>query len=55
MISGDSFAYKYLNRTVETFPYGEDFCEILRAQKFENVQFTPLTFGIATIYQGDKV
>jgi len=54
-ISGDAFAYKYLNRTVETFPYGEDFCEILRAQKFENVRYAPLTFGIATIYRGDKV
>ncbi len=54
LISGDSFAYRYLNETVETFPYGEDFCDLMRAAGFKNVQLTPLTFGIATIYQGDK-
>jgi len=54
LISGDSFAYRYLNETVETFPYGEAFCDLMRRAGFQNVQMTPLTFGIATIYQGDK-
>lgn len=54
LISGDSYAYNYLNQTVETFPYGDDFCEILRDNGFKNVKFHPLTFGIAAIYQGDK-
>lgn len=53
-ISGDSYAYNYLNESVETFPYGDSFCEILRKKGFKNVQFYPLTFGIATIYKGDK-
>lgn len=54
IISGDAHAYSYLNRTVETFPYGEAFCKLLTEAGFANVQATPLTGGIATIYQGDK-
>lgn len=54
LISGDSHAYRYLNTTVETFPYGEAFCKILRDTGFHQVQSHPLSFGIATIYQGDK-
>lgn len=54
LISGDSFAYRYLNETVESFPYGQDFCNLMAEAGFQNVRQTPLTFGIATIYQGDK-
>ncbi|MEJ2635318.1 MAG: bifunctional demethylmenaquinone methyltransferase/2-methoxy-6-polyprenyl-1,4-benzoquinol methylase UbiE [Calditrichia bacterium] len=54
VISGDSYAYRYLNRTVETFPYGEAFCELLRDAGFQNVRTIPLTFGIASIYRGNK-
>lgn len=53
VISGDSSAYRYLNRTVETFPYGEDFLALMRSAGFRHVQKHPLTFGIATIYRGD--
>jgi demethylmenaquinone methyltransferase/2-methoxy-6-polyprenyl-1,4-benzoquinol methylase len=54
LISGDFYAYKYLNNTVETFPYGKDFCKLMEDAGFNNVRMTPLTFGIATIYYGDK-
>ena len=54
MISGDSYAYNYLNKTVETFPYGDAFVSLLRQSGFTNVKANPLTFGVATIYQGDK-
>jgi demethylmenaquinone methyltransferase / 2-methoxy-6-polyprenyl-1,4-benzoquinol methylase len=54
LISGDSYAYRYLNETVETFPYGEDFCELMRGAGFEKVTATPLTFGIASLYQGER-
>ncbi len=54
LISGDSHAYRYLNQTVETFPYGEAFCSLMRESGFTSVQATELTFGIATIYSGDK-
>ena len=53
-VSGDRHAYRYLNRTVEEFPRGEAFCSILREAGFKNVQAHPLTFGVATLYEGDK-
>lgn len=54
LLSGDLYAYRYLNRTVEDFPYGEAFCRILRSAGFEEVTYRPLTFGIATLYAGKK-
>lgn len=54
LVSGDASAYPYLNRTVESFPYGNVFCTMMREVGFERVEATPLTFGIASIYQGDK-
>ena len=42
------------DETVETFPYGEDFCALMRDAGFREVKAFPLTFGIATLYQGDK-
>lgn len=54
IISGDSGAYRYLNETVETFPYGAAFCRLMTEAGFRDVTENRLTFGIATIYQGDK-
>jgi len=52
-ISGDIAAYKYLNETVESFPYGKTFAQIMNDQGFQTT-FKPLTFGIVTIYTGQK-
>jgi len=54
LLSGDFAAYSYLNRTVETFPYGEAFCDKMRRSGFKTVEAHPLTFGIATLYIADK-
>ena len=54
VVSGNPQAYRYLNRTVESFPHGEAFCEILRGQAFESVHAAPLTFGVATLYEAEK-
>ena len=54
IISGDAYAYKYLNRTVETFPYGEEFCSLMADAGFEKVKQHSLTFGITSIYEGTK-
>lgn len=54
LVSGDRSAYQYLNASVEQFPYGEAFCELLRDAGYRNVAATPLTFGIATLYEGEK-
>ncbi len=53
LLSGDREAYRYLNVTVETFPYGEAFCALMREAGLVNVHAHPLTFGIATLYRGD--
>ena len=55
LISGDYDAYQYLNESVETFPYGDAFCELMRKAGFKNVWAIPLTFGIATLYIGEKL
>jgi len=54
LVSGHYQAYKYLNQTIEAFPYGNSFCDLMRKAGFQNVKANPLLFGIATIYQGDK-
>jgi demethylmenaquinone methyltransferase/2-methoxy-6-polyprenyl-1,4-benzoquinol methylase len=54
LISGDAYAYHYLNKTVETFPYGEEFNAHMEEAGFINVTDTPLALGIASIYRGDK-
>lgn len=53
-ISKDNTAYTYLNETIETFPYGHKFCELLTEAGFKNTKAHPLTFGIVTLYQGEK-
>lgn len=54
IFSGDRTAYRYLNQTVEEFPCGPAFEEWMLRAGFEKVSGSPLTFGIATLYQGDK-
>jgi demethylmenaquinone methyltransferase/2-methoxy-6-polyprenyl-1,4-benzoquinol methylase len=54
LVSGDAYAYNYLNKTVETFAQGDEFCNLMKKAGFDNVHVTPLTFGVASIYQGDK-
>lgn len=54
-VSKNAQAYRYLNETIESFPYGEKFCTLLQEAGFKNVKATALTFGIATLYQGDKM
>ncbi|MBT6324721.1 MAG: bifunctional demethylmenaquinone methyltransferase/2-methoxy-6-polyprenyl-1,4-benzoquinol methylase UbiE [Bdellovibrionales bacterium] len=47
-------AYKYLNQTVEQFPYGQEFTNLLTKAGLNNAKYTEYTFGLATMYQGDK-
>ena len=54
IISRQYDAYHYLNRSVEAFPYGQAFCDLLQAAGFENITARPLTFGIAMLYVADK-
>lgn len=54
VISGDGYAYRYLNETVETFPYGEAFCDFLIRAGFSKARAVPLSLGVASIYIADK-
>lgn len=47
-------AYRYLYQTIRTFPSGALFCDKLKKAGFKQVRAYPLTFGIATLYTGDK-
>lgn len=53
-ISGNSTAYKYLNKTVESFPSGNTFLKLMESAGFCNASAKPLTFGIASLYSGEK-
>lgn len=52
--SNSEQAYDYLPQSVTEFPCGEELAEIMRECDLEEVTFTPLTFGIATLYVGRK-
>lgn len=54
MVSKDKAAYTYLPKSVEAFPDGEDFINILRHVGFKDIQCTSLTFGVSSIYTGTK-
>lgn len=54
MISKDTAAYKYLPDSVNAFPYGKAFTDILDKIGFKNTQCKELTFGVSSIYTGKK-
>ena len=54
MVSKDNAAYTYLPESVQVFPDGNDFLTILKKVGFKNTVCKPLTFGISSIYIGQK-
>jgi demethylmenaquinone methyltransferase/2-methoxy-6-polyprenyl-1,4-benzoquinol methylase len=54
MISKDKSAYTYLPESVEAFPDGEAFDNILKSIGFKNTTCSSLTFGISSIYTARK-
>ncbi|MFZ6011262.1 MAG: bifunctional demethylmenaquinone methyltransferase/2-methoxy-6-polyprenyl-1,4-benzoquinol methylase UbiE [Bacteroidota bacterium] len=54
LISKDGSAYTYLPASVEAFPDGENFENILRKVGYKNTTCKALTFGISSIYTGRK-
>lgn len=47
-------AYDYLPQSVTEFPCGQELADMMTKCGMEQVTFTPLTFGIATLYVGYK-
>ena len=54
VISGNRKAYEYLPASVFAFPQGKDFLDIMRSAGYSNVSQQRLTFGIASLYVGEK-
>ena len=52
MIGGKDSAYNYLPASVSKFPPPSEMLEMMREAGFEDVQWTPYTFGIAGLYTG---
>jgi demethylmenaquinone methyltransferase / 2-methoxy-6-polyprenyl-1,4-benzoquinol methylase len=54
LISKDQSAYSYLPESVSKFPSGTGFIDELKQSGFINCSYKLLTFGIASIYTGNK-
>jgi demethylmenaquinone methyltransferase/2-methoxy-6-polyprenyl-1,4-benzoquinol methylase len=54
-ISKDTSAYSYLPESVEAFPHGKNFLNILGNCGFKDCKQHKLTFGIASIYTAVKI
>ena len=54
LVSKDNAAYTYLPESVDAFPQGKDFEEILGACGLKEVKSRLLTFGVATLYTARK-
>ncbi len=54
IVSKDNAAYTYLPESVNEFPFGDQFLEILNKTGFKNTTCKPLTLGISSIYVGEK-
>ena len=52
--SGDASAYTYLYESVQQFPHGQSFINILTETGFKNTTASPLFGGICTIYKSTK-
>jgi len=53
-VSKDSSAYTYLPESVQAFPDGDGFVEVLNHVGYKNTSCKPLTFGISSLYTGTK-
>jgi demethylmenaquinone methyltransferase/2-methoxy-6-polyprenyl-1,4-benzoquinol methylase len=54
LVSKDTAAYTYLPDSVNAFPYGKAFTDILDKTGFKNTKCKELTFGVSSIYTGLK-
>ncbi len=54
LISKDKQAYQYLNDSVQKFPEGDNFVDILKKLGYKNASCKSLSLGIASIYCGEK-
>jgi demethylmenaquinone methyltransferase/2-methoxy-6-polyprenyl-1,4-benzoquinol methylase len=53
-VSRHKTAYRYLPESVRRFPVAEDLAARIRAAGYREVQWSPLTFGIAALHIGTR-
>lgn len=54
IISKDKSAYTYLPDSIKAFPHGQAFLDLMTNAGFKNNSAKKLTFGIASLYIGEK-
>jgi demethylmenaquinone methyltransferase/2-methoxy-6-polyprenyl-1,4-benzoquinol methylase len=54
LFSKNRNAYQYLNESVQKFPEGKAFTAVLENAGFQKTNIKTLSFGICTIYTGEK-
>jgi demethylmenaquinone methyltransferase/2-methoxy-6-polyprenyl-1,4-benzoquinol methylase len=54
LFSGENAAYRYLPASVREVPQGEVMADLLRRQGFAHVEVRTFTWGICSLYTGEK-
>ncbi len=54
LLSQKKDSYEYLNKTIETFPYGKSFLTLLKDNGFKNRSAHPLFLGAVSIYVAES-
>lgn len=54
LFSKNDAAYKYLDESINHFPEGKNFSSIMEKVGFKNLSIQKMTFGICSIYSGEK-
>lgn len=54
-LSRQKQAYSYLNKTIETFPCGKEFCLLMKEAGFSRIRVVPMALGGVSLYIGEKV
>jgi demethylmenaquinone methyltransferase/2-methoxy-6-polyprenyl-1,4-benzoquinol methylase len=55
ILSKNLAAYRYLNRTIETFPSGDAFLALMKSAGFSSLKRIPMNFGSVSLYVGEKL
>ena len=53
-ISKNPSAYRYLNRTIESFPSGQAVCDLLRAASFTQIEHHSMNLGGVALYEARR-
>ncbi len=54
LFANNKAAYGYLPKSISAFPQNREMSDIIRKNGFEDVSFRKLSFGICTMYLGNK-